>query len=79
MILGIALGIIALLTMNNIIKNVGFNHRMTKDVNKSDRRKLIWRYGPFKIDDYVVDQHLVSRSRRPSIPLDIIKSLKIAA
>ena len=79
MVLEIALGITALFTAKSIGKNVIHNRRLTKVLDKKDRRELLWRYGPFKLDDYVVKQLLPDQSNKPSIPLDPIKWPKQAA
>ena len=79
MVLNIALGIVALITLVRVVKTVKFNLKVTKGLEKSDRRKLMWRYGPFIIDDYVVSKHLRPTNDKPSIPIDIIKTPKQAA
>ena len=56
MIMKIALTIFAVLLVYKIIANIRANYLMTSDVPKKVRRKLMWRYGPFIMDDYVVHQ-----------------------
>lgn len=56
MILEIGIGIATALTVKNIYKNVRANHKLTKGLNMKDQRTLLWRYGPFTMDEYVVEQ-----------------------
>ena len=79
MVFEIALGMTAFLTTRKIVNNVRFNLRMTKGLNGANRRKLLWRYGPFTMDQYVVDQMMDKTRQKPVIPLDIIKKPSEAA
>ena len=45
------------LLLPTAIKTVKNNQKMTRHLAKIERRKLLWRYGPFSIDQHVVDQH----------------------
>ena len=73
MVLEIVLGITACLTAKKIVSNVRSNMRMTSDLTGTKRRKLLWRYGPFTLDEYVVQQMMEKQKQAPVIPLDIIK------
>ena len=56
MILEIGIGLAAVLTSRNIFKNVRTNYKLTAVITKKQRRALLWRFGPFKMGAFVVDQ-----------------------
>jgi hypothetical protein len=79
MVLEIALGIVALITTKSIVSNIKHNKRVTKEIMKKERRKLLWRYGPFKIDTEIADQLLRDNPNMLKVPNDQVKKPDRAA
>jgi hypothetical protein len=58
MIIFILITLTAIMLINRIMKIVSTNMKETKGMDTTIRRRLLWRYGPFKIDGYVIEQHM---------------------
>jgi hypothetical protein len=54
----IIMGIPVFILSLRIANIVRFNMKITKGIENPNRRALLWRYGPFKIDDHVIEKYL---------------------
>ena len=79
MILEIGIGIATALTVKNIYKNVRANNKLTKGLNKKDQRILLWRYGPFTMTEYVVEQVRQSYLKQNEMELSIREDMERVA
>jgi hypothetical protein len=61
MLLTITFTTIAALLSITSFKTVKRNLMATKELDKSTRRMLIWRYGPYRIDDHTIAIHTNDR------------------
>jgi hypothetical protein len=64
----ITASILAFMLLIRIKSIVSYNMKLTKDIDPIMRRRLLWRYGPFKIDEYVVEQHVYTQNQDYSEP-----------
>jgi hypothetical protein len=62
----ITASILAFMLLIRIKNIVSYNMKMTKVIDPITRRKLLWRYGPFKIDEYIVEQHVYTQDKNYS-------------
>jgi hypothetical protein len=57
MILKIVIAFFLALLINKIIRNIRTNRMRTISLPDKERRKLLWRYGPFVMEACIVEYH----------------------